>query len=262
MAVFQLNIVDKAGCVLAESYGEREVTLVYKGEYAEGDRILLTVSDLPLHVVWQVDETLGPALCYLTENVSYQIPFGEKRAVYSPNSFKGSAHYLYVREADEEECKGYRNLALNVADQHDVRGCYPHASANVETRGEAVFAARNAIDGVWANRGHGLWPYESWGINRDPRAELKLEFGRPVVVDCIKICLRADFPHDSYWTKGTIRFSDGTQEVLSFVKTDRRQSFSISSRTIEWLTFGDLIKAEDESPFPALTQIEVYGNIV
>jgi len=28
----------------------------------------------------------------------------------------------------------------------------------------------------------------------------------------------------------------------------------------EWLTLGQLIKNEDESPFPALTQIEVYGK--
>ena len=28
---------------------------------------------------------------------------------------------------------------------------------------------------------------------------------------------------------------------------------------ITWLSFGKLIKADDPSPFPALTQIEVYG---
>ena len=49
------------------------------------------------------------------------------------------------------------------------------ASANVETRGESVFAARNAIDGVKANRSHGAWPFESWGINRQDDAQLTLE---------------------------------------------------------------------------------------
>ena len=44
--------------------------------------------------------------------------------------------------------------------------------ANVETRGEAVFAARNAIDGIYENDAHGIWPYQSWGINRDPNAAL------------------------------------------------------------------------------------------
>ena len=156
----------------------------------------------------------------------------------------------------------YRNLALNVADQHDVEGCYPHAKANVETRGESVFAARNAIDGNCANSSHGLWPFQSWGINRDPNACFTLEFGRPVSIDRMKIWLRADFPHDAWWTEGTVTFSDGSQEVLQFEKTDRGQVFNITPRTISWLTFDKLIKADDPSPFPALTQIAVYGKEV
>ena len=35
---------------------------------------------------------------------------------------------------------------------------------------------------------------------------------------------------------------------------------SLERRGITWLTFGQLIKADDPSPFPALTQIEVYGR--
>ena len=63
---------------------------------------------------------------------------------------------------------------------------------NVETRGEAVFAARNAIDGVYENDAHGIWPYQSWGINRDPNAALTLDFGRPVTIDELRLTLRAD----------------------------------------------------------------------
>lgn len=260
MVKLDLTIVDKDGNVLARKGGEDSVTLVYTGEYAEGDRIILTTSEHDLHVIWQVDDALGTAMCYVTDDVTYQIPFGEKKKVYSPKTFSGSRHYLFARVADEDEIGRYRNLALNVADQHDVKGCYPHASANVETRGESVFAARNAIDGVHANYSHGGWPFESWGINRDPKAEMKVDFGRKVWIDSLKIYLRADFPHDSYWTEGTVTFSDGSSEVLKFVKTDKGQTFKIQPREIEWLTFGTLIKAEDESPFPALTQIEVYGK--
>ena len=260
MAEFNLKVVDVNGQVLAEKSGEDEVVLVYNAEYAEGDQIVLTSSEHDIHVIWQVDDALGAAMCYVTEDIAYTIPFGEKKKVYSPKTFSGNRHYLYVRAAEEDEISRYRNLALNVADQHDVKGCYPHASANVETRGESVFAAKNAIDGVYANYSHGRWPFESWGINRDPNAEMKVEFGRKVWIDCVKICLRADFPHDSYWTEGTVTFSDGSSEVLKFVKTGRVQTFKIAPREIEWVTFGTLIKADDESPFPALTQIEVYGK--
>jgi hypothetical protein len=31
-------------------------------------------------------------------------------------------------------------------------------------------------------------------------------------------------------------------------------------RTVEWAVFCRLIKANDESPFPALSQIEIWGT--
>ena len=71
--------------------------------------------------------------------------------------------------------------------------------------------------------------------------------------------MRADFPHDSFWNEGTITFSDGTTEILKFNKTGEKQSFKIQERVINSLTFSTLIKANDPSPFPALTQIEAYG---
>lgn len=260
MVELRLSVRNKDGEILAESSGEEGVYLLHKSAYRPGDRIDLTVSSYPRHIVWQVDDALGAAMCYVTEDISYLIPFDETKKVYSPKTFSWDLHYLYARVATEEEINSYRNLSVNSADQHDMSGCYPHASANVETRGESVFAARNAIDGLYENHGHGKWPYTSWGINRDPKAEMKIEFGRTVEVDCIQIFLRADFPHDSYWTQAVVRFSDGSSETLNFRKTDKGQRFTIQPRKIEWLTLGELIKNDDESPFPALTQIEVYGK--
>ena len=260
MVTIRLKIKNKEGNLLFEKQGEDAVSFVYEEEYSEGDVIVLETIPAGQHIVWQVDDALGKSMCYVTGQVIYQIPFGEKKSVYSPKTFCGNKHYLFAEVAEEEEIVAYRNLSVNVNDQHDAINCYPHASANVETRGESVFAAKNAIDGVTENHGHGSWPYASWGINRDPNAEMKITFGRKVVVDCLKVYLRADFPHDSWWTKATVTFSDGSKEILDFVKSDRAQSFCIKPREIEWLTFGTLIKAEDESPFPALTQLQVYGR--
>ena len=260
MVKLQLTIRSKDGKILAESSAAESVYLLYKDIYTLGDSIELSASSYPQYIIWQVDDALGAAMCYVTEKVRYLIPFDEKKKVYSPKTFSWDRHYLYARVATEEEIRSYRNLSVNSADQHDVVGCYPHASANVETRGESVFAARNAIDGLTENHGHGKWPFTSWGINRDPNAEMKIEFGRTVEVDCIQIFLRADFPHDSYWTQGKIRFSDGSIETLHFQKTDKGQRFTIRPRKVEWLTLGELIKNDDDSPFPALTQIEVCGK--
>jgi len=110
------------------------------------------------------------------------------------------------------------------------------------------------------NHGHGSWPYASWGINKDPNAEIKIEFGRRVSVDCLKVYLRADFPHDSWWTQATVTFSDGSYEVLELIKSDRAQVFPMKERKTEWIKLSALVKADDESPFPALTQLEAYGR--
>ncbi|MDE7211047.1 MAG: carbohydrate-binding protein, partial [Lachnospiraceae bacterium] len=150
MSELTLQVISKDGTVIAESTGEDFTDLVVMRAYEEGDRIMLRSSEKNIHLNWQVDDALGAAFVYITDDVSYLIPFGEKRISYSPKVFMGERHYLYVETARPDEVAAYRNLALNPADQHCDVPCYPHASANVETRGEAVFAAKNAIDGVRA----------------------------------------------------------------------------------------------------------------
>ena len=71
---------------------------------------------------------------------------------------------------------------------------------------------------------------------------------------------RADFPHDSWWEQATIRYSDGSTEKISMKKRILPHEFMIEKRKVSWIELCDLIKADDPSPFPALTQIEVYGN--
>ena len=71
--------------------------------------------------------------------------------------------------------------------------------------------------------------------------------------------LRADFPHDNYWTSMTVTFSDGSEEILHPVKTAKMQVFPIGKRTVRWLNLSNLIQAEGNSPFPALTQFEAWG---
>lgn len=259
--LLELKVVDKDGNLLALNKGEGEVSLVYKGEYKEGDKLLITSSKKDCFLYIQVDDALGTALVYITKNeITYQIPFEEARYSLSPKAFYGNIHLLSVREVMEEETGNYRNLAQNVMDQPGVAGCYPHASANAETRGESVFAAKNAIDGVTENHSHGNWPYASWGINRREDAEFKLEFGRSVIIDKINLYTRADFPHDNWWEKVTLTFSDGSFTELELEKSDRAHVLKLNGKKAEWLLLHKLVKSEDPSPFPALTQIEVYGR--
>jgi hypothetical protein len=125
-----------------------------------------------------------------------------------------------------------------------------------------VFAARNAIDGVCENRSHGEWPYESWGINMQDDAEMKLDFGRLVETDKIVLYTRSDFPHDNWWTQVDLSFSDGTQITWDLEKSSLPHVLTFEKKQVTWLKLGNLIKAQDPSPFPALSQIEVYGKVV
>ena len=81
-----------------------------------------------------------------------------------------------------------------------------------------------------------------------------------MTVDELRLTLRADFPHDSWWTQATVEFDDGTREVLELAKTPAPQSFAIAPRTVHSLKLFELKKADDPSPFPALTQIEAWGT--
>lgn len=260
MAILSLKVIDRSGSTVCVGNGEDFADLVCMHAYQEGDRITLETSEKNIYISWQVDEAIGPAFVYITDNLSFEIPFGEKRICYSPKAFSGSCHYIYARAARQDEVEAYRNLALNPADQHDGAGCFPHASANVETRGESVFAARNAIDGVLANRSHGSWPYGSWGINRQEDAVMRVDFGRKVKIDKVVLYTRADFPHDNWWVRATLHFSDGSSQEFALEKSSVGQVLAFEEKETTWVELGNLVKSEDPSPFPALSQIEVYGR--
>ena len=99
-------------------------------------------------------------------------------------------------------------------------------------------------------------------INRDPNAALTLDLGREVLLDELRITERADFPHDNYWVKATVEFSDGSQLDIPLVKSAKPQSVAFEPKRVRSLVLKDLIQAEGTSPFPALTQIEAFGTEV
>lgn len=257
----EVKIRSAAGTVKAQRKEEDDLVLVWQGTYEEGDEIILSVGETDCFYAVRVDDGMDEELLYFkADKLVFPVPFQEKKEGYNPKAFTGDSHYLTLRKAREFEWNCYRNLAKNSLDQEAELGVYPHVSANVSTRGEAAFAVRNVIDGLTATESHGRWPYGSWGINRRDDAQLKLEFGRPVDVDTIVLYTRADFPHDNWWIRGTFGFSDGTKETVKLTRSAKAQVFHIEKKGIAWLTLGELVKSDDPSPFPSLSQIEVYGR--
>lgn len=257
---FRIEVIDRADTVLFSRTGGGEVFAVYDGEYADGDKIRISCSEKNVFAAVKLDDCMDTALLYLTGPFVLPVPFNEHKMSYNPKSFSGGRHYLYMRQATVTEIKTQRNLAFNPYDCHENRTLFPHTSANVETRGESVFASRNAVDGLVANTFHGEWPYSSWGINKNPDAEFRLDFGRSVVLQSVTLYLRADFPHDSWWKSADIVLSEGSTMTVPLQKTGSAQAFAFEPRTVTGLVLNHLVKAEDESPFPALTQIETFGT--
>ncbi len=256
--MLQIQILDKKKTILGTSGPSGDgVALVHVPPYRNGDHIVLTVDEEGLYEI-QLDEAVGKHTVYIKDTATYEIPTEpEKKTPFSLQAFSGEKHLLTLAKSNIQGF--YRNLALNPYDNHHTLGMAPHASANVETRNEMQFAARNAIDGVLENRDHGSYPYTSWGINQDPKAELTVEFGRPVTIDLVRITLRADWPHDSWWKEATLTFNDGETLVCTLKKDQLPQSFRIQEKTITSIKIGNLIKGDD-ALFPALTQIEVFGR--
>lgn len=244
--------------------GQGETYLAFKRyAYQAGDYFELTTSE-PGQYVWvQMDAAIEPSLIFMKErNWRYNVILEEslKRA-YSPSVFMGERHYAKAWLPTKEEVYQYRNLAKNSHDQKDDSYVYPHAFANVETRNDSTFFARNAIDGILANEDHGAYPYQSWGINQRSDAKITIDFGCEVLIDKLALVLRADYPHDSFWTQVTVELSTGEEYIFQTTDSLDRQFFDLPKTKITHLTLKELIKNEDESPFPALTQIEVYGKI-
>ncbi len=257
--MYTIQVLDAAGKVKKSASGPDYVRFLYTKAYEEGDSIAF-FSDAE-HCVVQVDQAVPEAPVYLPgKQLTYRIPKGDFALAYPPQAFAGDMHILQIRPVSIDELRAHRNLALNPLDQRFYEGCFPHATANVETRDEPAFFARSVIDGLKFNHSHGNWPFQSWGIGGRDDAQITIHFGRTVRIDEVALTLRADFPHDSWWKHGMLTFSDGQQMTLSFEKTADTQYFPIGEHLVEWVRLSDLKKAKDLSPFPALTEWEVFGQ--
>ena len=252
-----VTVRTSGGTVLASASHPEEAWLSVDRAYEPGD--LIQISG-PAHLRISMDQSLPEGEVFLPSgHLTWPIPAGEHRLAYAPGTFEAPRHIIHARALSEEDLTRTRNLACNPADLRGDTDFFPHCTANVETRNEACFCARNVIDGIRLNTSHGVWPFQSWGIGAREDAWCELDFGRPVLAERMALTLRADFPHDAYWTAGHVILSDGTDLAFTLQKTGNRQWIDLGGRTVRRLRLERLIKSDDPSAFPALTQWEVFG---
>lgn len=259
--MIEIRVCAESGEIIANAQHQAEALLCFDHLYQPGDRIEIT-ADTP-HLIVRMDESQLPAEVYLPGGrMTWPISTGEHRLAYAPGAFDGKRHIVEARAMTSTECAALRNIACNPADLRGDTDFYPHCTANVETRGESCFAARNVIDGMRHNTYHGEWPYQSWGIGAREDAWCLLDFGREVEVHAMSLTLRADFPHDAYWTHGTVVLSDGEEVSFDLTRTGDRQRIDLGTHRVRWMRLESMKKSDDPSAFPALTEWEVEGRDV
>ena len=239
------------------------VSLDINRAYQSGDRILFTG---PKEMALRVDHSMQECMIFAPNPISlaYELPHGraehETGSAYAPESFSGDSHQVTLRALTEQERHGYRNLALNPCDQlKSEPAIFPHATSSSVARNLYDFAARNAIDGIIRNGHHGVWPYQSWGPELVPDAWWMVDFGRLVTVDKVRLMLRADLPHDSYWKHADVEFSDGSRMTIQLAATADFQEFTFPHRKTAWLRLTHLV-SDDPSKWCALIELEAWGR--
>lgn len=243
---------------IASASAQDEALLVIDRACMPGD--VIEITSPARHILFQPDPTLLPARIYKPkESMLWPVPSGEHLLAYHPAAFRTGRQLIRAAVIPEEKIGERRNIACDPADLRGGTSFYPHCTANVETRNESCFAARNVIDGMRYNTYHGEWPYQSWGIGAREDAYCTLDFGREVQADEMALTLRADFPHDAYWTAGHVILSDGADIAFTLRKTGERQRIPLGTHIVSWMRLERLRKSDDPSAFPALRQWEVYG---
>ncbi len=255
-----ISIMNREGRILGEETGHREAMLCVDHVWEQGDVVSVRAPACS-HISLGIDASMLQGEVFLPGGeLRWRVPFGEERLAYTPGLFDGLRHALHARLLSADEIGRERDLARNPLDLRGDTDFFPHCTANVETRGEAVFAARNVIDGLRFNTFHGEWPYESWGIGAREDAWCRLDFGRDIYADRMALTLRADFPHDAWWVSGHVVTSDGRDMAFTLEKTGERQFISLGGAAVSWLRLERMVKSDDPSAFPSLRSWEVFGH--
>lgn len=259
--MIEITLKNRISQLITKTSGETSVTLTHDQPYGFEDELTITARP-GSYVLVDIDQYIEPSILYTpTGIIHYVIPAGWKTKAYNPEAFKTDTISVTASYADETLLKTRRNLALNGFDLRWDTGYYPHASANVVTRDEPWFEAKNAIDGKLERDGHGQFPFQSWGGGLRDDLEFVLDFGREVLIDEIKIYLRADFEddHDIHWESGQLEFSTGETMTIHMSGSNEADVISFEPKKVTWIKLNKL-KREISAAFSALTQIEVFGT--
>jgi len=257
----KITVLNKENEVLAVTEGNDLLELAYNEVYQVGDKFVFEGKAGEFFTI-TVDPNVVESVVYMTKDqLEFTLPQGDWKRSYHPESFAGKSHVLTMKKTEEAVINQRRNLALNGLDKRGDQNYYPHTDPNIVTREEPWFEGRNTVDGYKDTKGHGPFPYQSWGGGLRDDLEFRLYFGREVMIDEVILYLRADYKndHDINWHSGIIEFSDGSKLPIEMLKTTEGQSYKFEPKKVTWIKLNHLRREVSEA-FSALIQIEVFGR--
>ena len=259
------KLTDKSGNTLAETSGIN-IDFTFDRVYEEGDKFIVKFKDCGEFIAMKLDESLKESIVLIPDKIfEYVVPFGNEYVAYDEASWTKPSHRVTIREASDEEAYGSRIISENSADRHDVGRYFPHARANFVTRNSPIFFERNAIDGVIDQKGHGIYPFQSWAGGARDDLEFYIDFGTEVEVEKIDFFLRADFKndHDTWWKSLDVEFDDGTIVPANFEKPVLGQMLVLDEPKItKTLHLTNFKQVSYPLSFAGLSQIQVYGKYI
>ncbi len=245
--------------------GDTDVELEISRAYRTGDKITVTLPEGQHYLALCLAKGIvEEAILYLPNSVFTYT--AQNTSVSYPSQMNGAKCTLTARIPSDEELAASRNLALNPADLIDAENVFPHATATSVCRiddetSRLQFESRNIIDGFTQNNGHGNYPYQSWGPESTmSRTDyMTIHFGREVTLSELIVYIRADFPHDTYWTGCTVTFSDGSSMQLDLTDSASAQSFPLEAPvTTSYIKFNKFNKANGE--WAAWMEVQAIGS--
>lgn len=239
-------------------------------KYQNGDTITVELPEGEQYLMLSLSSRIGESLIYVPDG-TFTYTMSNVSSIF-PNTVNPTLGVSYdtntitARVATEEDLQTRHNLARNSYDLKSATGSYPHVTTSTDCRNSPEFEGRNAIDGFHANKGHGTYPTQSWGpeLQRDDPFDqqyFQVDFGREVYADEVRINIRADFPHDTYYTSATLEFSDGSTEEIQLRKTAKTMVFTFEPRETSYVRISNLrVVDHDGDDWAGITEFEVYGT--
>ncbi len=244
-----------------EATGKGMATLNVAAKYKDGDKITVKLPEGEKYMFIGLSAKAGEMLVYVP-NGTWTYEFKGVSNAY-PGAMNNAATYSYrenvitARIPTEDELEKTRNLAANIYDLSAGTGGFPHVTTSSAATG-AQFEGRNAIDGFnVTNSAANKWPNNAWKPSTsDKSIEIKIDFGRKVVVDELVIFATNDATH---FVTATAVLSDGTTIELNLHKTGDGMHFDLGGKTVESITLKNFVKA-DSAKDAAISEIQVYGK--